>query len=120
MKEKQKNGELQTRREFFKKAAKSVLPIVAGVVVAGMPQVVKAMEKAPMGCQGYSCQGGCQFSCSQVCNSSCQGSCKNDCYRSCYNGCNTTCKDSCDRTCKGYCVNTCRGGCYGSCKNTSR
>lgn len=97
MRKNKEKKELQSRREFFKKAAKGVLPIVAGVVLAGMPQVVRAVEKAPMGCQGYSCQGGCQGSCVAVCNSSCKGSCNNTCY--------TTCEGSCST------------GCYGRCKN---
>ncbi len=101
MKRNKENKELQTRREFFKKAAKSTLPIVAGVILAGIPQVVKAVEKAPMGCQGYSCQGGCQFSCVAVCNSSCKGTCKTECGRG---------------TCKG----TCSGGCNTGCGNVAK
>ena len=97
MRKNKEKKELQSRREFFKKAAKGVLPIVAGVVLAGMPQVIKAVEKAPMGCQGYSCQGGCQFSCVAVCNSSCKGSCNNTCY--------TTCEGSCSTGCHGRCKN---------------
>lgn len=97
MDRKSKKKELQTRREFFKNAAKSALPIVVGVILVGMPQLIKAVEKIPTGCQGYSCQGGCQFSCVAVCNSSCKGTCNNTCYR----------------TCKG----TCSEGCYRGCKN---
>lgn len=101
MKRNKENKELQTRREFFKKAAKSALPIVAGVVLAGNPQVVKAVEKAPMGCQGYSCQGGCQFSCVAVCNSSCKGNCKTECG-------------------SGTCKHGCSGGCYRGCGNLAK
>lgn len=101
MKRNKENKELQTRREFFKKAAKGALPIVAGVMLAGMPQVMKAVEKAPMGCEGYSCQGKCQFSCVAVCNSSCKGRCHTSCY---------------NESCKGSCV----GGCYTGCGNVAK
>lgn len=35
--EKNKNEELQSRRDFFKKAAKGVLPILGAVVLSGAP-----------------------------------------------------------------------------------
>lgn len=88
--------ELQTRREFFKKAAKSTLPIVAAIALSGMPNVIKAAENASAVCD--TCQGGCRYTCSKVCNSSCKGSCNNTCYKSC----------------KGSCSGTCNGGCYKS------
>ena len=114
MKKDKEKEELQTRREFFKKAAKNVLPIVAAIALSGMPEIVKATEKTPMGCNSYDCQNGCRYSCTRVCNSSCKGSCQNDCYSSCYRGCNSTCEGRCDNSCQGYCTSTCRGGCYGS------
>ena len=45
-----KNEELQSRREFFKKAAKGALPILGAILLAGMPNVVNAAQKTPMGC----------------------------------------------------------------------
>lgn len=44
MKDNKKNEELQSRREFFKKAAKGALPIIAAAVMASAPAVVKAAE----------------------------------------------------------------------------
>ena len=40
-----KNEELQTRREFFKKAAKGALPILGAIVLAGTPGIL-AVAKA--------------------------------------------------------------------------
>ena len=39
---KNKNNELQSRREFFKKAAKGILPLIGGIILAGSPSIVKA------------------------------------------------------------------------------
>ena len=56
MKKNEKNEELQSRREFFKKVAKGALPILGAIVLANAPAVINAAEKAPMGCR-YSCEG---------------------------------------------------------------
>lgn len=91
-----KNEELQSRREFFKKAAKGALPILAAVALAGAPNIISAAEKSPMGCP-YSCSGGCDASCT-----GCKGSCRDAC-------------TSCHGTCSGYCKTTCNGYCKDSC-----
>lgn len=79
MKENGKNEELQSRREFFKKAAKGALPILAAVALAGAPALVNAATpKDPMGCSKYGCG---------VCTSSCSGACKGGCYTTCSGGC---------------------------------
>lgn len=93
MKKTKEKKELQSRREFFKKAAKGVLPIVAGVVLAGMPQVVKATGNAFGICD--TCSGGCRYTCVAVCNSSCQGSCNNTCYKTCQGSCSSGCYRGC-------------------------
>lgn len=92
--------ELQTRREFFKKAAKSALPIVAGMILSSMPQVASAASRIAMGCE-LGCHGGCERGCKETCKGSCEG------------GCNASCSASCYRTCKGGCQGTCRGCCTG-------
>ena len=38
------NEELQSRREFFKKAAKGALPIIAAVALASAPAVAEAVN----------------------------------------------------------------------------
>ena len=55
MKKKIKNEELYSRREFFKKAVKTALPIIATVVLVSNPVASKA-AKVAMGCESY-CTG---------------------------------------------------------------
>ncbi len=74
------NEELQSRREFFKKAAKAALPVVGAVVLASLP-IVKS--EAATGCYNSGCVGGCEGGC----NDSCYGSCKGTCNASCQLGC---------------------------------
>ncbi|MDE5783511.1 MAG: Cys-Xaa-Xaa-Xaa repeat radical SAM target protein [Prevotella sp.] len=73
MEKKMKNEELQNRREFFKNAAKGALPILGAIVLAGVPNVVKAAEDAPMGCTG-TCYTGCKNGC-RGCSTTCTGGC---------------------------------------------
>lgn len=94
-----KNEELQSRREFFKKAAKGVLPILGAVVLAGAPAIVRATEN-PMGCTGGTCTGGCSGGCDYSCKFHCSSTCKG------------VCSDSCSTTCKGVCRNACNAGDY--------
>ena len=78
---KQQNEELQSRREFFKKAAKGALPILGAIVLANAPVIAQAAESTPNGCMG--CQGTCMATCKGSCaNSSCKGTCYGSCYRS--------------------------------------
>lgn len=74
-----KQEELQSRRDFFKKAAKGVLPILSAVVLANTPQLLNASEaNDPMGCTRYGCG---------VCTGACSGSCKGSCETTCSGGC---------------------------------
>lgn len=86
MKEGNKKEEIQSRREFFKNAAKKGLPIVAAIALAGMPVISKA-EVEPMGCTG-TCYGACVGSC-DGCKYTCHGTCKNGC-----EGCRYSCSSS--------------------------
>ena len=97
MEKNEKNEELQNRRDFFKKAAKSALPILGAIVLAGAPHILKATEKSPMGC-----------------NYGCAGACYTQCY-GCLHSCNRMCADSCNFNCKGGCKGGCMGTCSGSC-----
>lgn len=98
---KDKNEELQSRREFFKNAAKSVLPILGAIVLAGNPALAKAEEFAT-GCK-YGCSTGCYTACSGSCRSGCDGTCKNSCY-----GCKYTCEGTCKNSCAGTCSHSSR------------
>ena len=92
MEKTKKNEELQSRREFFKRAAKGALPILGAIVLAGAPAIVKAVEESPMGCKN-GCSGGCL--------GSCRGGCSGSCHYGCTNSCNTTCQHQCKTSCKG-------------------
>ena len=96
MSNKKQNEELQSRREFFKKAAKAALPVVGAVVLSSMP-FVKA--KAATGCE-Y----GCTYSCSGACYQGCQGTCYGNCQNGCQQGCYTGCRNTCQGTCSGGCA----------------
>ncbi len=77
MKEQKKNEELQSRREFFKNAAKSALPILGVIALTHAPILSHAAEK-PATCIG-SCWGTCKGTCTKSCNGNCAGMCKNRC-----------------------------------------
>ena len=87
MKKNNKKEELQSRREFFKNAVRSVLPIL-GTIVLSSTTVLAKNNEVPTGCKGsrYSTCSGCKYTCT--------GSCKNAC---------TGCKYTCDNTCKNSC-----------------
>lgn len=105
MEKKNRNEELQSRREFFKKAAKGVLPILGAVVLAGAPAIVKAAEENPMGCKGscyLQCDGGCRQSCNNTCRYHCLTTCKGGCDGSCKGTCQTSCMNTCSNSCVGY------------------
>lgn len=104
MSKNEKKEELQSRRQFFKKAAKSALPFLGVFVFASNPLFAKAMEAAPSGCKG-SCYGSCRNAC-ESCKYTCLGGCKNAC-------------DGCQYTCLGTCKNACQG-CKYSCSGSNK
>lgn len=98
---KKENKELQSRREFFKKAAKSALPILGAVILASSPIISKATQSEVMGCTG-TCYGTCKNACTG-CEYTCEGTCKNAC-----TSCKYTCEGTCDGSCKGTCYRSSR------------
>ena len=99
MEKNKKNEELQSRRQFFKKAAKGALPILGAIALANVP----VMKINAMRCD---CSGGCSRGCYGSCSGECKGSCKGLCTTSCQGGCSTSCYTGCGTTCGG----SCRGG----------
>lgn len=102
---KEENKKLEGRREFFKEAAKRVLPIIGAVALMSNPVIAKAVEKEHMDCNGY----GCMYSCSGACRDACTG---------CSGTCKNTCSYACDSTCKGSCQGSCQGRCQYSCSTS--
>ncbi|MBR0304212.1 MAG: Cys-Xaa-Xaa-Xaa repeat radical SAM target protein [Bacteroidales bacterium] len=94
------DDELQSRREFFKKGAKTVLPILGAVTIINIPSIVQA-QKTPMGCE-YACSNSCEDSCLQSCKYTCTCTCAGDCVNSCLSNCNVTCKGTCLHACAAY------------------
>lgn len=109
MEKKNRKEELQSRREFFKKAAKGALPILGAIVLSGAPGIAKAVSH-----ESY-VETGCDWGCSQSCYYGCDGSCKGFCRQSCY----SACRDSCDSSCRGTCSNSCQGSCSNGCRGGS-
>ena len=81
MEKKNKNEELQSRREFFKKAAKGALPILGVIALSATPLLSNAetIGACPRSC-GITCQTQCVNTCGGLCTS-CMGSCKNGCHK---------------------------------------
>ena len=86
-----KNEELQSRREFFKQAAKAALPVVGAAILASVPFVKSEAVTF--------CGGTCQNTCSGTCLQSCKGDCTGTCTTGCYNGCRNTCHGTCSGGC---------------------
>lgn len=107
MEKKTNKEELQSRREFFKKAAKGALPILGTVMLMSVPTIIKAQEAT-------SCNFSCDFSCSGGC-SGCSGACAGGCSGSCYN----TCSGGCSGTCLYACGNSCSNSCSVFCVHAS-
>ena len=78
---KNQNDELQSRREFFKQAAKAALPILGVIVPGGAPQIINAAT-TPSNCSGDNCSYTCQTSCARECRGTCYSMCKDSCHNS--------------------------------------
>lgn len=113
-----KNEDLQSRREFFKKAAKGALPILGSIILASVPHILKAKTVDPQfcmfGCAGF-CAGQCYATCVGFCTGNCSG-CVGFCKVQCI-GCIGSCSGTC-MSCTGTCLGTCAAGCTNSCAET--
>lgn len=74
MEEKKQNEDLQSRREFFKQAAKKTLPIIGGALLVNSSFMMTSCEDCDYGCS-YSCDTNCGYSCTAQCRSGCSGDC---------------------------------------------
>lgn len=80
MEEKNKNEELQSRREFFKKTAQNVLPFLGVVALSPLLTSCDPDDDGPRGC-GNSCSGSCEGDCAGDCDDNCTADCWNGCDR---------------------------------------
>lgn len=128
MEKKNSNEELQSRREFFKSAAKAALPVVGAVVLsnplfAQKGGTVNFKVHPNRSYSGYGCRdctGACSGSCQGYCDGTCSGTCETTCSGSCKGGNsagnpNTSCGYGCSNSCAGGCSGTCYRTCQGSC-----
>ncbi len=103
---KKKNAEVQSRREFFKKAIKSTLPILA---IMALPSILTSCEPDDDD-GGGSGSGGSSSSGCKNCGATCSVNCASGCRaKAIYSP--STCKGSCRTACY-----SCRSLCYGSSK----
>lgn len=95
--------EIESRREFFKSAARRVLPVVGMLAFGKVMMAGETHERHnAMDCNN-GCDGACWGGCGGDCRASCSGSCDGDCY----GDCRSTCSGSCDGYCAGTCSDTC-------------
>ena len=78
-----------SRRNFFKRMSKGILPFIGLVTMLQTSSVVRAnvLKKC------------------MDCNTGCSGGCRTLCEEGCSHNCNNSCKWSCD----GRCTDTCEG-----------
>jgi len=115
MKEKKQNEEIQSRREFFKQAAKKALPVIGAIALASSPIALQA-HNVDMGYCSH-----CSDDCTNGCSNGCSRSCRTDCQINCKGVSSTvvgSCK-SCENYCGGGCQNSCSHRCDGSCSGSS-
>ncbi len=108
MQKSKKNEELQSRREFFKKAARSALPILSAIVLASSPTILKSKDLPPQFCM-FGCAGYCAGQCYASCLGGCMGNCIG-CVGYCKQGC-IGCAVACNSNCSGSCVTECALSC---------
>ncbi len=72
------NENLESRRSFFKKAAKATLPILGAMLISSTPLFAQKLESESGSCN-WGCQNSCSGSCGGACSYSCQNTCKGYC-----------------------------------------
>lgn len=106
MKEDNKKSIVQTRREFFRNAAKGVMPIVG---ILGLGQAFLSScgrDDEPT----ESSSGGCK-TCRTTCDAHCMSTCRFLAIsKPSYSICKGTCKGDCYSTCKSTCMSGSKGG----------
>lgn len=102
---KDEKRELLHRREFFKKAAKGILPIVAAIVVPSIFTSCGGGDDDDItGCMD------CSGTCASDCSSSCVGQSSSSTCSNCANNCTGGCDTSCSNTCKNNSSNNSDSG----------
>lgn len=114
---KHNNDELQSRRQFFKKAANNALPILGFIALTQVPFIAHTRKSHQenglyfAGINSSNRNSSCE-DCSSSCTTSCYSTCKGDCDSGCKDTCDGGCKGRCEKLCTG-CIGTCSNACYG-------
>lgn len=96
------SNELQSRREFFKSAAKKSLPLLG--VIVGLNLLTSCEDD-----DGYYYDDNGDGESSSGC-SGCSGGCRGDCRTTCYgSSCGSTCRTVCTKGCSDVCTTSCKG-----------
>lgn len=82
MEKDKKKENLQSRREFFKKTTKEVLPFLGIMTLSSMFSACDPLidDDSHSGC-GKSCSGSCEGDCAGDCDDNCVLNCMNSCDR---------------------------------------
>lgn len=110
---KKENDKIQSRRDFFKKAAKIALPILATIT---LPSILSSCNPDDEEGDFYSGGSGSSGGSSSGCNN-----CGATCSVNCASGCRAKAiytPSSCHYSCKSACY-SCRSLCYGAAKHFS-
>lgn len=101
MEDKSKNNkrkELLSRRSFFRRISKSVLPVVGAVIFSNLPVPGNALVRESYNCKG-NCDATCLWLCAIGCTNECLITCEVSCKYSCNDGC-VSCSDVCKQDCQ--------------------
>ena len=82
-----KNEKLQSRREFFKNAAKATLPILGVIALTNISYASGSKSEIQLGCTST-----CKLACAGNCYTGCEGKCSDHCAHSCSESCRDMCK----------------------------
>jgi len=120
MKKNVKHDELQSRREFFKKAAKGMLPMLGAIAFGPMLITSCGPDDSDefIGCTD--CTSVCSSNCSTTCTSTCKDDCRTSSSNSSDNGNCSDCASSCSASSASSTCSSCANDCSSSCKETCK
>lgn len=96
------NNELSNRRDFFKKAARKILPLLGAITVG--PILLSSCETSePSGGNNNSSSSSGSSRCGGLCTFNCRNECRLNAVWA---------PTSCNGNCKGACYSTCKTSCY--------
>ncbi|MBQ9212771.1 MAG: hypothetical protein IJ150_02365 [Bacteroidales bacterium] len=92
------NTEVHSRREFFKRTAKAILPLLCTVSLTDALLCDLEDSKSSYSCNGSTCKSECTAQCENSCDITCRNTCKYQCAIGCYAVCQANCYKGCSGT----------------------